>query len=85
MNSSQSRIMAFAAYAIALVLFVFFFGRAFWEWAAWNRAEGTFDLGIIKVTNRPAFPNDARSIVVGLILPIVMVAAGRMAETSKRS
>ena len=84
MDNRQRRIIAFAAYAVALVLFVGFFGRAFWEWATWNRSQGTFDLGFIKVTNRPAFPDDARSIVVGLILPIVLAATGRVIATTKQ-
>jgi hypothetical protein len=84
MNESQKRIVALALYAVALVLFVFFFGLGFWEWASWNADKGTLDLGIIKVTNRPPFPNDARSIVAGLILPIILAATGRVMETSKR-
>ena len=84
MNDTQRRMAALALYAIALVLFVFFFGRGFWEWATWNRSEGTFDFGIIKVTTRPAFPSDARSVVVGLILPIALAAAGRVLEAAKR-
>lgn len=84
MNESQKRIVALALYGVAIVLFVFFFGLGFWEWASWNREQGTLDLGIIKVSNRPAFPNDVRSIVVGLILPIVLAAVGRVMESAKR-
>jgi hypothetical protein len=84
MDSSQRRVIALAAYAIALVLFVFFFGRPFWEWATWNPKQGTLDLGFIKVTTRPAFPSDAKAIVAGLVLPIVLAATGRVIEISKR-
>ena len=85
MNNSQKRIVSLALYAVAIVLFVFFFGRQFLEWATWNREQGTLDLGIIKVSNRPPFPNDARSIVIGLILPIVLAATARVMETAKRT
>jgi len=84
MDSSQRRVIALAAYAIALVLFVFFFGRPFWEWATWNSKQGTLDLGFLKVTTRPAFPSDAKAIVVGLVLPIVLAATGRVIQTPKR-
>lgn len=85
MDPGQRRVMAFAAYAIALVLFIFFFGRPFWEWMTWNPKQGTFDFGIVKITTRPAFPNDARAIVVGLILPIVLIAGGKVFEGGKRA
>lgn len=85
MDPAQKKVVALAAYAIALVLFVFFFGRGFWEWATWNSSKGTLDLGFLKVTTRPAFPSDAKSIVVGIILPIVLVASGRILEGGKRA
>jgi hypothetical protein len=85
MDSSQRRIVALAAYAIALILFVFFFGRPFWDWMTWDPKKGTFDFGILKVTTRPSFPSDARAIVVGLILPIVLAATGRVIEKSRPS
>jgi len=85
MDPGQRRVLALAAYAIALVLFVVFFGRGFWDWATWNSSKGTLDLGFIKVTTRPAFPDDARSIVVGIILPIVLLATGRVMEGGKRA
>jgi hypothetical protein len=85
MDPAQKRIVALAAYAIALVLFVFFFGRGFWEWATWNSSKGTLDLGFLKVTNRPRFPDDAKSIVVGIVLPIVLLASGRVIEGRKRA
>ena len=85
MDASQRRVVAFAAYAIAIVLFLFFFGRGFWEWATWNSKQGTLDLGFLRVTTRPPFPSDARSIVVGIILPIVLVAGGKLVEGGKRA
>jgi len=84
MNESQRSVIALAAYVVALVLFVFFFGRAAWEWATWNASEGTFDFGILKVTTRPAFPNDARSVVVGLVIPVMVAAWGRVLQVSKK-
>jgi hypothetical protein len=84
-NEAQKRMIALALYAIALVLFGFFFGRGFWEWLTWNRSEGTFDLGVIKVTTRPSFPSDAKSVIVGLILPIALATAGRVIESAKRA
>ena len=85
MDPSQKKVLALAAYAIALVLFVFFFGRGFWEWATWNSSKGTLDLGFLKVTTRPPFPDDAKSIVVGIVLPIVLLATGRVIEGGKRA
>lgn len=85
MDPSQKKVLALAAYGIALVLFVFFFGRGFWEWATWNSSKGTLDLGFLKVTTRPSFPDDAKSILVGIVLPIVLVAAGRVFEGGKRA
>lgn len=78
MDATQRRTVELAAYAIALVLFLFFFGRGFWEWATWNEAKGTLDLGIVKFTSRPPFPNDVRSVVLGLIAPIAVAAGGRV-------
>ena len=78
MDATQRRTIELAAYAIAVVLFVFFFGRQFWEWASWNEKDGTIDLGIVKFTSRPPFPNDPRSVLVGLITPIVLAAFGRV-------
>ncbi len=78
MDATQRRTIGLAAYAIALVLFVFFFGRAFWEWASWNEKNGTLDFGLVKFSSRPPFPSDARSVLVGLVMPIVLVAFGRI-------
>jgi len=83
MDATQKRTVALAAYAIALVLFLFFFGRPFWEWASWNEARGTLDLGIVKFTSRPPFPNDVRSVVLGLIAPIAIAAGGRVVGQEK--
>ena len=78
MDATQRRTIALAAWAVAAVLFVFFFGRAFWEWATWDRARGTVDFGFMKITSRPPFPNDVRSVLLGLVVPIVLAAAGRI-------
>jgi hypothetical protein len=78
MDAMQRRTVETAAIAIALVLFVFFFGRPFWEWASWNDTKGTLDLGFLKITSRPPFPNDLRSVMLGLVVPIVLIAAGRV-------
>jgi len=78
MDATQRRTVALALYAIALVLFVFFFGREAWDWATWNEQKNTLDLGFLKVSSRPPFPNDARSVLVGLVLPIVLAAGGRV-------
>ena len=78
MDATQRHTVSLAAYAIALVLFVFFFGRSFWEWASWHDSKGTIDFGFLKITSRPAFPNDARSVLVGLVVPILLAAGGRV-------
>ncbi len=78
MDATQRRTVLLAAYAVATVLFVFFFGRQFWDWATWDQAKGTMDFGFMKITSRPPFPNDARSVFLGLVLPIVLGAAGRV-------
>lgn len=76
MDAMQRRIVSVAAWAIAAVLFVFYFGRPFWAWASWDREQGEMDLGFMKLTSRPPFPDDARSVVVGLVLPIAIAAVG---------
>lgn len=78
MNRSQRGVVATAALLVAAVLFAAFFLRPFWAWAAWDEKAGTLNLGVIKFTNRPPFPGDARGIGLGLVLPIVLVAAGRV-------
>ena len=78
MDATQRRTIALAAWAIAAVLFLFFFGRQLWAWASWNEAKGTLDFGFMKFTSRPPFPNDARSVLLGVIAPIVIAAAGRV-------
>ena len=70
--------IAVASYVIAGVLGFIYFVRPFWAWATWDRSKGTLDLGFLQVTSRPAFPSDARSVIVGLILPIVLVTAGQL-------
>jgi len=32
----------------------------------------------VKLSSRPPFPNDARGVLMGLIIPIVLVASGRV-------
>jgi hypothetical protein len=78
MDATQRRTIELAAYAVALVLLVFFFGRQFWAWASWDEARGTLDFGFMKFTSRPPFPNDAKSVLLGLITPIVLAAVGRV-------
>ena len=78
MDADTRRTVSLAAYAVAIVLFVFFFGRDLWAWASWSESQGTLDFGLFKVTSRPPFPNDARSVLVGLVLPIVLLAVGRV-------
>ena len=82
MNHSQRRVVATAAVLVAGVLFVAFFLSPFWEWLTWNAKEGTLDLGIVKFSNRPAFPGRVRDIGLGLVLPIVLAATGRVIALS---
>jgi hypothetical protein len=84
MDQSQRRVVAIALMLIAAVLFLFYFAKPCWEWATWNAKEGTLDFGIVKFTNRPPFPGDARGIGLGLILPIVLAAAGRVLGLASR-
>jgi len=78
MDAMQRRTVSLAAYAVSLVLFVFFFGRQAWDWAAWDSSKGTVDFGFMKITSRPPFPNDLRSVMLGLVTPIVVAAFGRI-------
>ncbi|MEQ1833782.1 MAG: hypothetical protein ABL977_12065 [Candidatus Eisenbacteria bacterium] len=78
MDATQRKTIALAAYAIAVVLFVFFFGRQFWAWASWKESQGTIDFGFLKISSRPEFPNDVKSVTLGLIAPIVLAATGRV-------
>jgi hypothetical protein len=80
MDPSQRRVVALAAYAIAIVLLLFFFATPLWQWATWDAHHNTLDLGFLKVTTRPAFPSDAKAIGLGLIVPIVLAAIGRIVE-----
>ncbi len=83
MNRIQRNVIASAAYLIAIILFAFFFGHPLWSWATWNESRGTFDFGFVKITTRPPFPSDAKSILVGLILPIVLAASGRIVSSGR--
>lgn len=78
MDATQRRTIEGAAFVIAIVLFVFFFARQAWTWATWNEAKNTLDFGIVKITNRPPFPSDVRSVMLGLIVPIALAAGGRV-------
>jgi hypothetical protein len=78
MNRSQRRVVAVATYVLAAILFVAYFGKPAWAWATWNEKQNTLDLGFVKITNRPAFPGDARGIGLGLVLPVVLAAAGAL-------
>ena len=78
MSATQRRTIEGAMFLIAIVLFVFFFGHHAWQWVTWNEAKNTLDFGIVKFSTRPAFPNDARSVLLGLIVPIALAAAGRV-------
>ena len=78
MDAGQRRTIEGAAFVIAIVLFVVFFARQAWAWATWNEAKNTLAFGILKISNRPPFPNDVRSVLLGLIVPILLAAAGRV-------
>jgi len=75
-NRNQRRIVAGAAFLLAAILFVAYFGKPAWAWATWNEKQNTLDLGFVKITNRPPFPGDTRGIGLGLVLPVVLAAAG---------
>jgi len=85
MEANQRKTVATAMIAAAIVLFVIYFVRPFFDWATWNEAKGTLDLGIIKVTTRPPFPSDGRSVGLGLIVPIALAAAGFVIGQSRKS
>ncbi len=82
MDRTQRRVVAVAAYAVAAILFFFYFARPFWDWATWDRSQGTLDFGIVRITNRPPFPSDARSVLVGLVLPVILGAIGKVMDRS---
>jgi len=84
MEASQRRVIAIACYLVAAILFVSYFGRPFWEWATWRESQGSLDLGFLKITTRPLFPSDAKSVIVGLIAPVLLAAAGRIVEGGRR-
>jgi hypothetical protein len=79
MDSSSRRTVQLALYAIAIVLFVIYFGRDFWDWATWSEKKDAIDLGIVKIGVRPPFPNEPRNVLLGLITPIVLFASGTIA------
>jgi len=78
MDATQRRTIEGAAFLVAIVLFVFFFARQAWAWATYDEAKNTLDFGIVKFSSRPPFPNDVRAVVLGLIVPIALAAAGRV-------
>jgi hypothetical protein len=84
MNANQRSVVATATGLVAAVLFAAFFLHPFWQWATWNKKEGTLDLGFVKFTSRPPFPNDARGLGLGVVLPIALVAAARVLVLSGR-
>jgi hypothetical protein len=85
MDPSARRTAATAAYAIAVILFVIYFGRDFWEWATWNESRSTVDLGIVRIGVRPPFPSDARSVFLGLVTPILLFAGGTILGRGSRA
>lgn len=85
MEASQRKVVAIAIYLVAIILFVFFFAHPAWEWATWREAQGTLDLGFLKITTRPPFPNDPKGIGLGLLLPVALVAAARVLELGRKS
>ncbi|MCE9627570.1 MAG: hypothetical protein K8R56_06620 [Candidatus Eisenbacteria bacterium] len=78
MDATQRRTLAMAAYAIAGILFVFFFARQFLSWATYDDAKNSIDFGIVKFSSRPPFPSDAKSVFLGLVTPILIAAGGRV-------
>ncbi len=78
MDATQRRTLALAAYAIAAVLFLFFFFKPFWGWASYSDAKSSIDFGFVKFSSRPPFPSDAKSVFLGLITPILLAAGGRV-------
>ncbi len=85
MHPEQRRVIGWAAYALAAILAAIYFLRPFWEWATWDRSKGTLDLGFVQLTSRPPFPSDARSVVVGVVLPIALAVAGFLVQGRRES
>ncbi len=73
MNARQRDIVTLTCLALAAVLFVSFFLVGFLRWATWKPGH---DLLSQIVAVRPAFPNDARSVGLGLVLPVLLAGAG---------
>lgn len=84
MDASARRTVQLALYAIAIVLFVMYFGRDFWDWATWSEQKDAIDLGIVKIGVRPPFPNETRHVMLGLVTPIALFAAGTIAGRGGR-
>jgi hypothetical protein len=84
MNSEQRRTAALTCYLVAAVLAFFYYVRPLWAWLSWDREKHTLDLGIVRIATRPEFPSDARSIAVGLVIPIVLIAIGRIVGTRRK-
>ena len=85
MDTSARRTVTLAVFAIAIVLFVMYFGQGFWDWATWNEGKNTVDFGIVKFGVRPPFPSDARSVFLGLVTPIVLFAGGSILGRGSRA
>jgi hypothetical protein len=84
MQASQRQVIAGACYAVAAILCLFYFLRPFWAWVSWDEAKNTLDLGIVKFTNRPPFPNDAKAVFLGLIGPVLLVTIGRLSARERQ-
>ncbi len=84
MDAPQRRVIGTALSLIAVILFGFYFAKPLWAWMTWDPKQGSLDLGFVKFTTRPPFPNDAKSVGLGLVVPIVLIAAGRLAESRQR-
>ncbi|HVP15439.1 MAG TPA: hypothetical protein VMS88_07830 [Terriglobales bacterium] len=73
MNARQRDVVTLTCLTLAAVLFVAFFFVDLVRWAAWKPGH---DLLSQILAVRPRFPNDARSVVLGLVLPVLLVGAG---------
>lgn len=85
MEASQRKVITIALYLVAVVLFVFYFAHPFWDWATWRESQATLDLGFVKISTRRPFPSDAKSIGLGLLVPIALAATGRVFELRRKS
>ncbi len=73
MNARQRDVVTLTCLALAAVLFVAFFFVGFVRWATWKPGH---DLLSQIIAIRPAFPNDGRSVGLGLVLPVLLAGAG---------